>query len=122
MDAETLNTATRDYLDINCAHCHNPAGLNGISSQLFLNWDNEDPFHLGVCKKPGSAGKGGEGRDFDIVPGDAEASILVYRTETDEVGAQMPLIGRSLTHGAGIELMRAWIDGMPADDCVLDMP
>lgn len=112
-----LTTAARDYLDINCAYCHNPRGVNGISSQLFLNWDNEDEFHLGFCKKPGSAGKGGEDREFDIVPGDAEASILVYRTETLDLGSMMPLIGRSLAHDDGIELLRAWIDGLPPDDC-----
>ncbi len=122
MDRETLVKASRDYLDVNCAHCHNPAGVNGISSQLFLNYDNTDEFHLGLCKKPGSAGKGGEGRDYDIVPGDAEASILVYRTETLDVGAMMPLIGRSLTHDRGIELLRAWIDGMDPDDCSAPMP
>ncbi|KIG19601.1 hypothetical protein DB30_00110 [Enhygromyxa salina] len=117
MDYATITTAARDYLDINCSYCHNPRGVNGISSQLFLNWDNEDLFHLGYCKKPGSAGKGGENREFDIVPGDAEASILVYRTETLDLGSMMPLIGRSLAHEDGTELLRAWIDGLPPDDC-----
>lgn len=118
MDYETITRATRDYIDINCAYCHNPRGVNGISSQLFLNWDNEDEFHLGFCKKPGSAGKGGENREFDIVPGDAEASILVYRTETLDLGSMMPLIGRSLLHEDGAVMLRAWIDGLPPDDCV----
>ncbi|MGB1698502.1 MAG: SO2930 family diheme c-type cytochrome [Nannocystaceae bacterium] len=117
LDPETIETAARDYLDINCAHCHNPEGVSGISSQLFLNYDNTDQFHLGVCKKPGSAGKGGEGRTYDIVPGDPEASILIYRTETEELGAMMPLIGRSLPHTQGMEVLRAWIAAMPPDDC-----
>ncbi|PRP93223.1 hypothetical protein ENSA5_44000 [Enhygromyxa salina] len=123
MDYETITRAARDYLDINCAYCHNPSGVNGISSQLFLNWDNTDEFHLGFCKKPGSAGKGGENREFDIVPGDAEASILVYRTETLDLGSMMPLIGRSLLHDDGSALLRAWIDGLPPGDCTeMDMP
>jgi uncharacterized repeat protein (TIGR03806 family) len=117
MDYATITAAARDYLDINCAYCHNPRGVNGISSQLFLNWDNEDVFHLGYCKKPGSAGKGGENRDYDIVPGDAEASILIYRTETLDLGSMMPLIGRSLQDNQGSALLRAWIDGLPPDDC-----
>ncbi|MCB9751997.1 MAG: hypothetical protein H6713_18640 [Myxococcales bacterium] len=117
MSYAEVTTAARDYLDINCAYCHNPRGVNGISSQLFLNWDNEDVFHLGFCKKPGSAGKGGENRDYDIVPGDAEASILIYRTETLDLGSMMPLIGRSLAHEDGSALLRAWIDGLPPDDC-----
>jgi hypothetical protein len=122
LDDATVSKAARDYLDINCAHCHNPAGVSGISSQLFLNYDNTDLFHLGVCKKPGSAGKGGEGRTYDIVPGDPEASILIYRTETEELGAMMPLIGRSLPHEPGIEVLRAWIAAMPPDDCEVAPP
>ena len=122
LSPEDLNKAARDYLDINCAHCHNPAGVNGISSQLFLNYDNADDFHLGVCKKPGSAGAGGVDRDYDIVPGDAEASILVYRTETLDTGAMMPLLGRSLHHAEGVGVLRAWIDGMAPVDCLNPNP
>jgi hypothetical protein len=29
----------------------------------------------------------------------------------------MPLLGRSLTHDRGAELLRAWIAAMPPDDC-----
>jgi uncharacterized repeat protein (TIGR03806 family) len=122
MSYEEVNRATRDYLDINCAYCHNPRGVNGISSQLFLNYDNEDDFHLGVCKKPGSAGEGAGGLTYDIVPGNADESILVYRSETLDVGAMMPLIGRSLTHDEGIVLLRRWIDEMPPNDCEVDPP
>ena len=91
--------------------------MQGITSQLFLNHDNEDRFHLGVCKRPGSAGAGTGGFVFDIVPGDAATSILYFRTSTDQVGAMMPLLGRSLIHRRGIELLQAWIAAMPAEPC-----
>ncbi len=112
-----LDTATRDYLDINCAHCHAPDGVQGITSQLFLNHTNTDQFRLGVCKRPGSAGAGTGGFEFDIVPGSPDTSILYFRVETELVGAMMPLIGRSLVHQRGAELIHAWIAAMPADDC-----
>lgn len=114
---DALDAAARDYLDVNCASCHNPNGVNGKTSQLFLNWDNPDPFHLGVCKKPGSAAKGTGGRTYDIVPGDADASILHYRIATDEVGAMMPDIGRSVVHAEGVALIARWIDAMPPTAC-----
>lgn len=104
-----LTAAARDYLDVNCAHCHNPDGTEGRSSQLFLNWDNEDWFNLGLCKKPGSAGRGTGGLTYDIVPGEPEASILWYRTQTAEVGEMMPDIGRSLVHHEGVALIAEWI-------------
>jgi uncharacterized repeat protein (TIGR03806 family) len=113
-----LDDASRSYLDINCAHCHNPRGVQGMTSQLFLDHASTDLFHLGVCKRPGSAGAGNGGLTFDIVPGDPDHSILYFRTATAKVGAMMPLLGRSLTHGRGAELVRAWIAAMPANDCV----
>ena len=112
-----LEAAARSYLDINCAHCHNPHGVQGMTSQLFLNHDSTDVFHLGVCKRPGSAGTGNGGFTFDIVPGAPETSILYFRTATAKVGAMMPLLGRSLTHGRGAELLHAWIAAMPGNDC-----
>lgn len=117
LDAAAIERAARDYLDINCAHCHNPRATQGVTSQLFLGFDNEDTFRLGVCKEPGSAGSGSGGLRFDIVPGDAEASILLYRTASETAGEMMPLIGRSLRDDLGVELLRAWIDGMPAQSC-----
>jgi uncharacterized repeat protein (TIGR03806 family) len=117
-----LDTTARSYLDINCAHCHNPHGVQGKTSQLFLDHGNTDAFHLGACKRPGSAGAGNGGFTFDIVPGDPDTSILYFRTHTTQVGAMMPLLGRSLTHVRGGELLHAWIAAMPADDCGAPQP
>jgi uncharacterized repeat protein (TIGR03806 family) len=117
LDDATIEKAARDYLDINCAHCHNPKAANGETSQLFLNIENQDEFHLGICKLPGSAGKGGFGRTYNIVPGDPDDSILMYRTETEIAGAMMPDLGRSLQHNAGAALLYEWILRMPPISC-----
>lgn len=115
--AADLDTAARSYLDINCGHCHNAHGTNGITSQLFLDHTNTDAFHLGTCKRPGSAGVGYGGLTFDLVPGAPDSSILYFRDDTTQVGAIMPLLGRSLTHSAGAALLHAWIAAMPPNDC-----
>ena len=112
-----LDAAARSYLDINCAHCHDPNAVQGITSQLFLGHDNVDLFRLGHCKRPGSAGAGTGGFEFDIVPGSPDTSILYFRVATELVGAMMPLLGRSLTHTRGAELIHAWIAAMPPVDC-----
>ena len=96
---------------------HNPNGVQGVTSQLFLHYENTDEFRLGVCKRPGSAGSGTGGFTFDIVPGNPDESILVFRVETEEVGAMMPLLGRSLQHRHGADLLRAWVAEMPVVDC-----
>ena len=117
LSAADVGKATRDYLDIGCAHCHSPQAVEGQTSQLYLNYDNEDSFLLGVCKSPSSAGKGGLGREFNIVPGQPDKSILLYRLETLELGAMMPDIGRSLVHVRGVELVRRWIAELPYENC-----
>lgn len=112
LDPATLEAAARDYLDINCAHCHNPRASEGVSSQLFLDRYTTEAFDLGVCKRPGSAGAGTGGLTFDIVPGDHEQSILWYRMHTEVLGEMMPDLGRSVRDEAGTELIAAWIDAM----------
>ncbi len=120
--AAELDTAARAYLDINCSHCHNPHGNNGITSQLFLDHGNPDLFHLGVCKRPGSAGVGYGGLTFDIVPGAPDSSILYFRDHTTQVGAIMPLLGRSVTHADGAALLHDWIGAMATVDCNQQQP
>lgn len=120
LDADAVNKAAKDYLDINCAHCHAPTGVQGISSQFYLNHDYNGPeLHTGVCKEPGSAGNGSGGHKYDIVPSSAEQSVLYYRIQTEERGKMMPVLARSLEHTEGVELVKAWIDNMePNDKCL----
>ncbi len=113
---EPIDQRARAYLHGNCAHCHNPRGTNGINSQLFLNIENDMEFNLGFCKRPGSAGAGGAGRTFDIVPGNAEASILWYRTSLTD-GGLMPPLARSLVHTEGLAIIREWINALPPNNC-----
>jgi uncharacterized repeat protein (TIGR03806 family) len=112
----TVEERARTYLDINCAHCHREQGTAGETSRLYLDIFNQDPFHSGVCKRPGSAGND-VGGEFDIVPGNHLASILWFRLQTTESGKMMPAIGRSLRHDAGADLVARWIDGMTPNDC-----
>ena len=101
----------RAYLDANCGHCHAP-GLPGDTSGLYLNLEETDPLRLGVMKRPVAAGKGAGHLQFDVVPGDPEASILLYRMLSLDPGAMMPEIGRSTVDAEGAELVRAWIAEM----------
>lgn len=104
----TLNDRARAYLDANCAHCHAkdaPANTSG----LFLDVYETDPTHLGVNKSPVAAGRGAGNLDFDIVPGQPEKSILVFRMRTNDLGIAMPEIGREQVHKEGVALIEEWI-------------
>lgn len=108
-----LEARARAYLEINCAHCHNPAGA-ASNSGLFLELDRKQAVTLGVGKRPVAAGRGSGGREFAIAPGDAEASILIYRLRSTDPGIAMPELGRATAHDEGIALLSQWIDSMPA--------
>ncbi|MBI1343330.1 MAG: hypothetical protein GC171_10400 [Terrimonas sp.] len=106
-----LNARARAYLAINCAHCHSKTGP-AQSSGLFLTEHEKDSTALGFLKTPVAAGKGSGGRSFDILPGDAESSIIWYRMQTRNPGERMPELGRNLVHKEGLALIREWINTM----------
>lgn len=103
-----LEERARSYLDINCGHCHNAAGL-ARTTGLHLDWGTTDPRRLGLCKPPTAAGPGTGGRSFDIVPGQPDQSIMPFRLASTTPGIRMPELGRSLAHAEGTALIRQWI-------------
>lgn len=107
-----IGDRARAYLEINCAHCHNPMGA-ASNSGLFLDWRRSDRTALGIRKRPVAAGRGSGDRDFAIAPGDPDASILIYRMESVDPGIAMPELGRATVHAEGVALLRQWIAAMP---------
>lgn len=108
---DDLESRARAYLDANCGHCHNPKGPANTSG-MFLDSHTSNPAQLGVNKVPIAAGKGSGGRDYGIVPGNANASILVHRMESLDPGVMMPELGRKRRHEEGIQLIKDWINAM----------
>lgn len=106
-----LDAQARAYLDVNCAHCHRRDGP-ASNSGLFLTYDEDERAAWGYRKRPVAAGRGSGGLDFDIAPGDPDASIFIHRMQSLEPGVMMPELGRSLPHPEGIALIREWIAAM----------
>jgi uncharacterized repeat protein (TIGR03806 family) len=110
-ESGTLEARARAWLEINCAHCHSPdgparnSGLNLLASQ-------HDARAIGILKPPVAAGLGSGGLQFDIVPGEPDQSILVYRIASTHPGIMMPELGKRLVHEEGVALVRAWIAAM----------
>ncbi|MEM8498476.1 MAG: SO2930 family diheme c-type cytochrome [Pseudomonadota bacterium] len=107
----SLDERARSYLDINCSHCHNPNGAADTSA-LLLNIQNENVLSMGVCKPPVAAGRGTGNRQYSIVPGNAEQSIMTFRMRSTKPGDMMPELGRSLAHTEGIALLSEWINAL----------
>lgn len=101
----------RAYLETNCAHCHSVGG-RAYATGLLLEAHQPLDSVYGLCKSPVAAGKGSGGLSFDIVPGDADKSILNYRLESEDPAIRMPELGRSVVHTQGALLVRNWIDNL----------
>ncbi len=110
-ERQTIEERARAYLDTNCGHCHNPDGPANTSG-MYLNIHEKNPNKWGVQKAPIAAGRGSGGRQYGIVPGDPDASILVYRMASSDPGVMMPEVSRKLVHKEGVELIAKWIKEM----------
>ena len=108
----TLEQRARAWLEVNCAHCHNPQGP-ARTSGLDLRASQTDPYQYGVRRSPVAAGRGSGGRLYDIVPGKPDESVLLYRVESTEAGVMMPEPGRRLVDREGAALIREWIAHLP---------
>lgn len=111
-----LSRRARSYLDANCSHCHRPGGEAG-STALDLRYHVEEPFAWGVCRAPVAAGPGSAGRLHDIVPGDPDASIMVFRMASTDPKIKMPELPTVTSDRAGTALIREWIAAMSAVKC-----
>lgn len=111
-ETASLDDRARAWLDINCGHCHSATGPADTSG-LYLTASTPVGAALGLCKPPIAAGQGTGGFNVDILPGDPDRSIMVFRTGSTDPGAMMPELGRSLAHEEGLALLRRWIAAMP---------
>lgn len=107
----SLDARARAWLEINCAHCHNPAGP-ARNAGLDLLASQRSPTQFGIMKTPVAAGRGSGGHEFDIVPGKPEDSILTFRMQSIDPGIMMPELGKRLIHQEGVELVRQWITSL----------
>lgn len=109
--ADAAAPLARAYLDVNCAHCHQPGG-GASNSGLDLRWEQTDPHALGVMKRPVAAGRGAGDMEFSVLPGHPEKSIIAYRMNSAEPGIAMPELGKSSIDREGVAVVRRWIAEM----------
>lgn len=112
-----IERRARAYLEVNCAHCHNPQG-NASNTGMYVDVVRPVNGVYGICKGPTATGTEGRGgRSVDIHPGQADDSILVYRMgpEAQTVQARMPPIARSVVHDEAVALITRWINDVVDD-------
>ncbi|BAO75476.1 hypothetical protein WPG_1246 [Winogradskyella sp. PG-2] len=109
----SLGLRARAYLDINCAHCHSEETHCAYRPMRFSFSDTEDFTNIGLCVDPDT--DLGLGHEHIVEPGDARNSVLYYRLSSTEPSDRMPLLGRSLIHIEGADLIEDWINSLNND-------
>jgi len=105
----------RAFLEVNCMHCHNSAGAAQNSGLHLNSFDEPMGTGDGICKPPIAAGKAADNADYDIVPGDASASLLPIRLSSTEPGIKMPPVARTVMQKEAVDLIVDWINTTVAD-------
>lgn len=106
-ESQPLGLRARAYLDINCAHCHADQAHCAYRPVRFNFDSTSDSSNLGVCIEPDT--EIGSGQAYIVTPSNHLSSVMYYRISSVEESERMPLLGRTIVHEEGIELIQEWI-------------
>jgi uncharacterized repeat protein (TIGR03806 family) len=107
---QPLDLRLRSYLDANCAHCHQdearcyyrpirlPFGQTNVDSNIGICLLADEPINPTLQKV--------------IAPGNYNKSVMHYRLSTNDESERMPLLGRTIVHDEGVELLRQYISSL----------
>ncbi len=109
-ESQPLNLRARSYLDINCAHCHSEKGYCNYPPMRFAFNKTEDPKNMGICVQHGFDIN--ESLTHIVSPNNTDKSALLFRMSSILDEYKMPIIGRSLKHEEGVDLIEQWINSL----------
>lgn len=123
-----LNKYAHAWVDIHCAHCHNPQGEASNTSLKDVTYTRSlaalSDSGFGVCDQPISSSppKGAENLSDEFVPRNPDDSMFFFRMSMDNVkpeerGLMMPRLGRTISHREGVKLVRRWMNNMTQNGC-----
>ena len=108
--SQPLGLRARSYLDINCAHCHSDRGYCEYRSMRFAFNKTSDLSNMGICVEPDT--QINNEIPYIISPGNADASVMLFRVSATLEEYRMPIIGRTLQHQEGVRLLEEWINSL----------
>jgi len=107
-ETQSIDLRYRSYVDINCAHCHSegkhcdyrPMRLGFSETSLAIN--------MGLCVEPEEYIN--SALVYIIKPSDKNRSVMYYRMNSTAPNERMPLLGRTVVHQEGVDLLEEWIN------------
>lgn len=105
---QPLELRVRSYLDINCAHCHQSNSHCDYRPIRLAFSETSTPENLGICVVPDQ--NINPSLTNIITPNNINRSVMHFRLSSNEDAYKMPLLGRSVQHEEGLQLIASWIN------------
>jgi|SRR5690554_189032 len=109
-DSQLLEDRVRSYLDMNCAHCHRTGSHCDYRSIRFAWEETVNPAIMGICEEPQSFIS--PELTYIITGGNPDRSALFYRLISVSEDTRMPLLGRTVVHEEGVQLIYDYINSL----------
>ena len=108
--SQPIELRFRSYVDINCAHCHSEQSLCDYRPLRLAFNETLDNTNMGVCVEPDQIIN--PTLSLIITPGIPTKSAMYFRLNSVEDEFRMPLIGRTLQHEEGLQLLENYINSL----------
>ncbi|MBY8961683.1 hypothetical protein KJK34_02840 [Flavobacterium sp. D11R37] len=108
--SQPLELRVRSYIDINCAHCHSEGAHCDYMPMRFAFSETTNPENLGVCVEPFEFIN--PSISHIVAKGNPARSALYYRLNSVDESYRMPMLGRTIKHDEGIQLIQEWINSL----------
>jgi uncharacterized repeat protein (TIGR03806 family) len=106
--SKSIDMRLRSYLDVNCAHCHQEGKHCDYRPLRLAFSETSDPANMGLCVEPDEVIN--TTLINIITPANKDRSVMHYRLMSTDENVRMPLLGRSIVHDEGLQLLEDWIN------------
>jgi len=106
--SKPLDIRLRSYLDINCAHCHQDNARCDYRAIRLSFSQTSVLSKLGICVMADEPID--PSLERIITPGNPNKSVMHFRLNSVNENTRMPLLGRTIVHDEGVDLLKQWIN------------
>jgi uncharacterized repeat protein (TIGR03806 family) len=110
--SKPLDLRVRSYVDINCAHCHQNDSHCDYRPMRFAFSESASLSNMGVCVNTQDMSGFPSALSRIVTPININRSMLHHRLNSTNPAVMMPLVGRTLVHTEGVQLIEAWINSL----------
>ncbi len=101
-----ITVRVRSYLDVNCAHCHQPGGVGTVALDTRFA---VTASMAGILDQPASIGVNGVNNLKLLASNDPAHSAILLRMNTTDPAIRMPKLARSLIHPQAVDAVYTYI-------------